>query len=503
MGQGRALHASLSAASPAPSVLTRLIFAIRSRSEAVSEQAAHRPVMDPLSIASSIAGLAAVADGLFFRAFRYIQSVKKADKEIRDYAELLKLYAGVLHRLKLQTGALREADNDADAFHNEVIAGWFKKLDAVKQRLGKHEKQSVKSGQQNGQSHPSGLQKFKWPFSKDEVKDMIKDVERQKSIMESLLTADSMSKVRELLAAQTEMKNEIGKIHQSVVETHLDLKEKINLLVTSKEDKELLSYFGVYDAFQRHDQSCHLRLENTGSWFINSEEFTDWIDETGSKLWLYGIPGAGKTVLASAIIEKIQERLQRTNETNGMAYFYCDYKDGRTQLPHMILGTLAAQLAVQNKDSLEILRKYYETYHAVGRINSSANNKRNLAEVIREMSACFGQVSIVVDALDECGKDVTEVVRQLYSLNANDGINIQTLFLSRDEHEIRTILAQTFTEVSIAAQSDDLRRYVAVEVQRQTDTGALEFNNPALKEEIMEKLVSEAAGMYVTFEPIF
>jgi hypothetical protein len=35
----------------------------------------------------------------------------------------------------------------------------------------------------------------------------------------------------------------------------------------------------------------------TGKWFIESEEYSRWKDEQNSFLWLYGIPGCGKTVL--------------------------------------------------------------------------------------------------------------------------------------------------------------------------------------------------------------
>jgi hypothetical protein len=52
-----------------------------------------------------------------------------------------------------------------------------------------------------------------------------------------------------------------------------------------------------------------------------SNEFKHWLNTTNSRLWLYGIPGAGKLVLASSIIE---ETLKQGNKDCAVAFFYCD-----------------------------------------------------------------------------------------------------------------------------------------------------------------------------------
>jgi hypothetical protein len=111
------------------------------------------------------------------------------------------------------------------------------------------------------------------------------------------------------------------------------------------------------------------------------------------------------------------------------------------------------------------------------------------------MLQCFDEVFIVVDALDECGKYVTEVTKRLASFTRPEVSKVSTLLLSRNEHEINAVLSRTFTTLDIKAQSEDLKRYVDVEVQRRTEDGALEFNNPSLMEEIREKLVAKADGM--------
>ncbi|KAK0435958.1 hypothetical protein EV421DRAFT_1144755 [Armillaria borealis] len=50
------------------------------------------------------------------------------------------------------------------------------------------------------------------------------------------------------------------------------------------------------------------RVGDTGCWFLESEQFQQWVDGsvTSSCLWCPGNPGVGKTILASIIINYLQ-----------------------------------------------------------------------------------------------------------------------------------------------------------------------------------------------------
>jgi len=75
------------------------------------------------------------------------------------------------------------------------------------------------------------------------------------------------------------------------------------------------------------------------------------------------------------------------------------------------------------------------------------------------MTQNFGDVSILVDGLDECGKATVIVVKLLASLNQKT-LNIRTLSLSRIEQHIKDVLTD-YPKISIAARSSDLKLYVA------------------------------------------
>lgn len=70
-----------------------------------------------------------------------------------------------------------------------------------------------------------------------------------------------------------------------------------------------------------HNTSAKLRHGDTGSWFLSSNEFQQWLNDDASPLfWLHAIPGAGKTVLTSSVINYLKHDFQ--SDEVGLAYFY-------------------------------------------------------------------------------------------------------------------------------------------------------------------------------------
>jgi Cdc6-like AAA superfamily ATPase len=220
-----------------------------------------------------------------------------------------------------------------------------------------------------------------------------------------------------------------------------------------------------------------------------SQEFKHWLATPGSHLWLSGIPGAGKTVLASSVIE---EALKFSDSKNAVAFFYCDYKNTATQEPLKVLGCIASHLARQNEDCLDKLRVYYKTCNP-DRNTSRPPDKYQLRNLVLEMASHFNNVAILVDGLDECGQTTVEVVELLVSLGDRCP-TIKTLFLSRNEQNIKELLMD-YSQISIAARSSDLKLYVASEIELRTRTRKLRLTSNQLKEHILDKLVNGADGM--------
>jgi Cdc6-like AAA superfamily ATPase len=207
-------------------------------------------------------------------------------------------------------------------------------------------------------------------------------------------------------------------------------------------------------------------------------------------LWLSGIPGAGKTVLAGTIIE---ETLRKNSESVATTFFFCDYKDTITQSPQNILCVLASQLAIQHEEAYGLLERYHQMLHPKRGLQQSPRVV-DLQKLLQDMMKCFDHVYLIVDGLDECGASAGKVIDALlYIINASG--NISAAFLSRDEDHIRNRLEEDFENVEIAAHTEDIMEYVTSEVEKRIGEKRLRFNDLTLKGEILDRLVDGAKGM--------
>lgn len=62
-----------------------------------------------------------------------------------------------------------------------------------------------------------------------------------------------------------------------------------------------------------------IRQPGTGQWLINSPQFKKWLEVIGSTLFCPGIPGAGKTIIASIVIDYLSKIVKQDGSV-GLAY---------------------------------------------------------------------------------------------------------------------------------------------------------------------------------------
>ena len=140
---------------------------------------------DGLSVAASIAGLFTVAEAVTRKAYQYIKEAKNANKEISKLlSETTELFA-ILHGLHLV--ALRFEGEEFDrTIQTHHIHSCYVMLDKLDSKL-------VDCSPSN-YSNPKKvvLKKLAWPFSSSETKEMITELERQKSTLKLALSVDSM-----------------------------------------------------------------------------------------------------------------------------------------------------------------------------------------------------------------------------------------------------------------------------------------------------------------------
>jgi hypothetical protein len=438
---------------------------------------------DPLSTSASIAGLISLADTVFRHVFKYARGVAGAREEVQSLSHEINHLSSVLRSLHALASEL-EAEGQAfePALRLEHLIICQQLFERIRRRVKKAADSFEKRSTWEGVPR-----QLKWPFSASETKCLLADISRCKETITLAASADSMRTLQLCLTKQTENSSKIDKAIEKIdkVEIHTQI------LVDQKK-RLVLDFFLKPETNPQTSlaQNIKLRYPTTGGWLLSSHTFTDWLDNPGSRLWLSGIPGGGKTILASGII---QECLSRSSAEIGAGFFFCDYKNEATLTAVNILGATASQLARQRDDAYQLLQDYYAELHPARALNKVADADE-LKNLIGAMCELFQQVFIIVDGLDECGDNIRVVVEYLLELaTVTDSTSIA--LLSRDEFEIRARLEGDFKEISIEAHTEDLELYVRAEMERRIQIGRLRIQNLDIKDEISEQLVSLANGM--------
>jgi hypothetical protein len=115
-------------------------------------------------------------------------------------------------------------------------------------------------------------------------------------------------------------------------------KIKSNLLVDAKLCK-IRQWLSAPDPSINYQKALKLRQADTGLWLLDSDAYTQWKRAATTPLWLYGIPGCGKTILSSTVLHDVLQHCQ-DDPGKATAYFFFDFNDKQKQDPEMMVRSL-------------------------------------------------------------------------------------------------------------------------------------------------------------------
>ena len=249
---------------------------------------------------------------------------------------------------------------------------------------------------------------------------------------------------------------------------------------------ELYQWLSPLDFPAQQREVYSRRQEGSGKWLLESKTFERWLKTEGGVLLCPGNPGAGKTVLASIVIDHLWNKV-RTDDI-GVAYIYCDYLKYREQTPVHLVGSLLKQLAEQRNPVSESLESYYNRH----RSSNTDPDPKSAFEILKAECDIWSRTFIIVDALDECSeKDATRqrLVEGLLSLQGSKRINI--LVTSRP---ISSILCdfEVWERLGIRANSADIQDYLLGQMDRFSKRVVV---GKHLQAQIISTIVDAADGM--------
>ena len=283
-------------------------------------------------------------------------------------------------------------------------------------------------------------------------------------------------------------------------------KEKMAARLSQK--KELLDFFCGTDGFQRHLDVAKRRQEGTATWFVHSPAVQEWVaNPSGTVVWCHGIPGCGKSILFSAVVDHLLEK--RDALGCAVAAVYLSHDDSAMHSTQFVLATALRQVADtlydddNGREAMESLRRACQT--PVKR-TPMAKECLDLLLRLAELGVVF---YLCFDALDEIPEaTLRDVLKTLAVLQKYS--NVGLLLASRDHVKLHQLLR--VVDVPVSALDTDIRLLLEARIDdafgsklhdeagsqhRMDEDEEREKDKKTLRDEIINGLVAKSKGMFL------
>lgn len=266
-----------------------------------------------------------------------------------------------------------------------------------------------------------------------EVKKLVEEIARYRSMFILCLGVDQRTRTDDVLNMQAEVFSQLSSLKEEQERDRCAAREE-----RARKKREALFRWLVPRSEDKHAKVSNPRLEGTGQWLLEHPCYVSWVEGLTPILWLRGIPGSGKTVFISRIVDSLKEHPLVLNKKAGLLYFYCAFDDAETTSTLQILISLAAQLIrslSQPQHSVAI--RFFESYDEGTKLPSLEQAQQLLINLIGELQTVY----VCLDALNECKEDYKAKLLQVIEVLISRCDNIYFIVSSHlDDREVRTRL---------------------------------------------------------------
>jgi ankyrin repeat domain-containing protein 50 len=428
--------------------------------------------MDPLSLTASLIAVVQVSQAVLLFCYQIRGQIKDANDEISRIITDVEALAATLDELNdiLPTGSATPSGTsttplDNLSFDEEDGTGRRSASVACVSAMRSCETVLTELNQKlKPLARPGIKSKLKWPFESSSIQRKLEIIEKQKATLQLVLSAYHAR----MLGQQS---------------------HKIEDIQKQSKRAAILTWYKTSDPEQNHKVSRSKHEPDTAKWIFDIKDFRNWKDNSGESLWIHGIPGAGKTVLCSTIIDHMSQHYER-DPSNRVVYFYFDFADNKMQTVANLLKSVVYQLIAIEEVIPESAASLYTKYNGL----QEPSLDELLGVVIAEVSQT-GRTFLIIDALDECPKEEREVFFETFVQGSLPN-NLNVLITSREEPDIKAVLRPSFSYticIQNAVIDADVRVHVGKAIAR--DARLLKWK-PTIREEILEAIVDGSHGMY-------
>ncbi|KAK4202100.1 hypothetical protein QBC40DRAFT_322307 [Triangularia verruculosa] len=320
----------------------------------------------------------------------------------------------------------------------------------------------------------------KWPFKKESFDAAMGKLHHCRTSIISGLTTELTTTVKEIQTNVRVIKDDVKEVKGAV---HA---------MDDKMDREAIAkWLSKTNPSDLHSKASQFREPNTCRWLPNSSQWKAWVadDSKTRLLWIHGVPGVGKTVLSSYIVE------QYRNLRQPYAFYYCSSTDergekwARDETAHC-LGWILARLCLQVKSVPAFLKPLKER----GMYPTVEDLLKGIEAVLSFLNG--KRAYVIIDAVDESKTPNLAKVIATLSTDARYR-NLFVVATSRRQADVQKVLEKVSISVSLDRNADvdnDIKAWVTAQLQKDDFE---DWNDvPKLKEYVAFSLPSKARGMF-------
>ncbi|KAL2187733.1 hypothetical protein L209DRAFT_804704, partial [Thermothelomyces heterothallicus CBS 203.75] len=312
------------------------------------------------------------------------------------------------------------------------------------------------------------------PSKKDTCATLLRSINMHKATIIFHLTAEISRDVKRI-------GQEVGSVKTSVQ----DMQDKLS----ANERAEICMWLEQVNPARNHNSAGEVREKETCRWLSDTDEWRSWKDGSGSGsrlrlLWIHGVPGAGKTVLAHTMAEELASE-SRSDGQLGFAYYYCSYARKRDETAPF-LAWVVSQFCRQARFIPATLREQYER-----RLEPSI---KDLLAHLEAVLNRFRRAYVVVDAVDESTKH-ENLVNALCILGSDARFaKLRLAITSREMQDIKAAFQHRAIALPMAngGVKEDIRRYVESKLKERPYTRW----NQQLRDRAAHLVPFRAEGMF-------
>ncbi|EPE30309.1 hypothetical protein GLAREA_13032 [Glarea lozoyensis ATCC 20868] len=267
------------------------------------------------------------------------------------------------------------------------------------------------------------------------------------------------------------------------------------ILLSAERRRKILDKLSSPNHNQRHKKLLKARHPETGQWITTCDEYQFWLASNGcSVVCCFGIPGCGKSVLTSGVIQKLTEQ-------EIVLFHYCDYADKRTLDPSNLFGSLTRQ-ALEKLDVIpEELATAIEREHHNGEQFADPSKTFEFFETaIKHLPRV---THVVLDGLDEATEESQKTICSQIG-HSLESSHLKLFITARDDITAMLHLSASVPQLRTAMQSTsnstDIERYIRGAIERLILDGSLAVKNKFMEETIITELIKGAKGMFLWVE---